>query len=450
MSPIDDELRAALHGRAQVLTPSPDPLAGIEARATRMQRNRIGAAVAGSALAVALVAAVVPAVQSATSSQPEVAPFATSAPSAQPRLESVSYALDPENPWAFRGEPLDEGTRATIQGDYATRVQGAEVLVTPLFAQVYESSAQLEVVFLAEVDGAYRWGVATVSESGAEFLWDATLDGGREALAAALPGDEVPRLLVVASPETVALDYSPDGASGFSAMGEAERGVSLVALDGDPANDRYRVSWPGASVTDDAPDLPESEAPPATEVRPANALDWPRRGVVDPELEARAVSGFAAALGADDSSDVGHTVLFAGDNDPGQRYVVLQAWIGEGPAYSFGWIETPGEGPQPVLQPVLADREQVVAILLTGIPGRSTDELIVVPAPTAGEVLYRGTAGEQYRPVSTPGLDGVALVDRALGADQDELLLLDGDGDRGSPLFEGPVVDLLCGVKECG
>ncbi len=53
MSPIDDELRAALHGRAKALAPAPDPLAGIEARARRIQRNRVGAAVAGSALAVA-------------------------------------------------------------------------------------------------------------------------------------------------------------------------------------------------------------------------------------------------------------------------------------------------------------------------------------------------------------------------------------------------------------
>ncbi|MCW2614239.1 MAG: hypothetical protein JWN08_1233, partial [Frankiales bacterium] len=29
MSPLDDELRAALHGRATGLRPSPDPLAGV-------------------------------------------------------------------------------------------------------------------------------------------------------------------------------------------------------------------------------------------------------------------------------------------------------------------------------------------------------------------------------------------------------------------------------------
>ena len=59
--------------------------------------------------------------------------------------------------------------------------------MTPLFAQVWEPSQQLEVVFLAEVDGAYRWGVAQASESGPEFLWDAELAPRTVALAAALP-----------------------------------------------------------------------------------------------------------------------------------------------------------------------------------------------------------------------------------------------------------------------
>jgi len=453
MTPIDDELRAALHGRAQSLAPAPDPLAGIERRAKRIQRNRIGAAVAGSALAVAAIAVVLPALQSATST---TGPRPPAVASAEPTLvpAPVSYALDPNDPWEFRGEPVDEGTRATIQREYATRVQGAEVLVTPLFAKVYEPSQQLEVVFLAEVDGSFRWGVAVSTESGPDFRWDEELTPQAVSLAAALPGDEVARLLVVASPESSAAFYGFNDATEFDDMAKLAPGVSTRALEGDPATDLYRVDLPDGQVILPAPDPaeapPESETPPVPEVLPANALDWSRRGVVDPELEARAVSGFAAARGADDSADVGHTVLFAGDNDAGQRYLLLQAWLDEGPAYSFGWIETPGEDPQPVLQPVLADEEQVVAILLTGIPGRSTDELVVVPAPTTGEVLYRATAGEQYRAVSTPGLDGVALVDRALGADQDELLLLDGDGDLDSPLFEGPVVDLLCGVKECG
>ncbi|MCW2587053.1 MAG: hypothetical protein JWN55_2569, partial [Frankiales bacterium] len=46
MSPLDDQLRAAMHARADVLAPSPDPLAGIEARARGIKRRRAAASVA--------------------------------------------------------------------------------------------------------------------------------------------------------------------------------------------------------------------------------------------------------------------------------------------------------------------------------------------------------------------------------------------------------------------
>lgn len=61
MSPIDDQLRSALHARADVLPPSPDPLVGVEARARRLRRRRVAASVAGAALAVAAAGIAVPA-----------------------------------------------------------------------------------------------------------------------------------------------------------------------------------------------------------------------------------------------------------------------------------------------------------------------------------------------------------------------------------------------------
>jgi hypothetical protein len=109
MSPIDDELRAALHRRARVLDPSPDPLAGIERRARRMRRNRIGAAVAGSALAVTAVAGVVPLLQG-TSPVPDRPPVATAAPTLEPTPGADPGAgrrlvrPGPATPWAPRGE----------------------------------------------------------------------------------------------------------------------------------------------------------------------------------------------------------------------------------------------------------------------------------------------------------------------------------------------------------
>ena len=66
MTPIDDELRNLLHARADVLTPSADPLGGVERRARRMRRNRVAASVAGAALAVSAVAVAIPLLQSGT------------------------------------------------------------------------------------------------------------------------------------------------------------------------------------------------------------------------------------------------------------------------------------------------------------------------------------------------------------------------------------------------
>lgn len=184
MSPIDDELRAALHGRAAGLTP--------EARQ-------------------------------------EPAP--------------VSYALDPTDPWEFRGVPVDEGTHAAIQREYATRTRAGEVLVTPLFAQVYEPSQQLEVVFLAEVDGEYRWAVAVATESGPEFVHDMDLfESDRLGLAMALPGDEVARLLVVAAPGTT-VEYAPSGEA-LAPLAEIAGGVGTAPLERGLDGDYYAVTTP--------------------------------------------------------------------------------------------------------------------------------------------------------------------------------------------------------------
>ena len=61
MSPLDDELHDALHGRAATIVPPPDPMAGIERRAKGIRRRRLAASVAGGALALSAVAVAVPA-----------------------------------------------------------------------------------------------------------------------------------------------------------------------------------------------------------------------------------------------------------------------------------------------------------------------------------------------------------------------------------------------------
>jgi hypothetical protein len=221
-----------------------------------MRRNRIGAAVAGSALAVTAVAGVVPLLQG-TSPVPDRPPVATAAPTlepspepsvtASPQAPDLSYALDPQDPWAFRGEPVEEGTRATIQDEYATKLQADEVLVTPLFASTYEPSGQQEVVFLARVDGGYRWGISTSSEAGPEFLWDEPLPEPALALTARLAGDEVDRLVVLAAPETD-VEYQVDG-SGWVTMG-SPHGIGTGPVEGEASSAVYRVLDPAGQDCD--------------------------------------------------------------------------------------------------------------------------------------------------------------------------------------------------------
>src|SRR4051794_37891147 len=106
MTPIDDELRSLLHARADVLTPAADPLGGVERRARRMRRNRVAASVAGAALAVSAVAVAVPFLRPGDDGG--TTQFATQLPSSQASPSPATVpagALDPQHPWAYRGDP---------------------------------------------------------------------------------------------------------------------------------------------------------------------------------------------------------------------------------------------------------------------------------------------------------------------------------------------------------
>lgn len=260
MSPIDDELRSALSGRAHALSPSPDPLAGIEGRARRIRRNRVAASVAGSVLAVAAVATVVPALQGAGSG-----PVPRDVASAGPTVEGRDDSLDLARPWPFRGEAVDQGTVDTIAREYAALRGADSARVVPLFAWTYESSGQQEVFFAAEVGGERRWGVSASTEAGPEFRWDQPLAEGARHLAAALPGDETGRVMVVASPEVERLEYGPDGASEYRELAPLADGVGISALDGDPAQDLLRVTFDADAVVEPAPDVPGGSPAPEDE-----------------------------------------------------------------------------------------------------------------------------------------------------------------------------------------
>ena len=241
MSPIDDELRSLLHARADVLAPAADPLGGIERRARRMRRNRVAASVAGAALAVSAIAVAVPLLRPGTDSG--ATQLATHGPSAQPSPPSTSTAvagaLDPLHPWPYRGDPaLIAGSElVTLRAEWATGNPGTTL--TPLFGQVYEPSGQTEIAFVA-AGTSDRWGVARSSEAGWEFSIRSLPPGPVTALMMPLPGDEVPRLLILAAPSTGDISYAADGTS-YKSVAMVRPGVAFQPLEGDTSSDRVRV-----------------------------------------------------------------------------------------------------------------------------------------------------------------------------------------------------------------
>ena len=423
MTPIDDELRAAMHARADVLTPSPDPLAGIESTARGMRRRRVAATVAGAALAVSAVAVAVP---SLTSGGTTRTPNQLASPNQS--LSTSDAYLDPAHPWAFRGR-ISDGSRDAFQREWQVKHPGSTM--TLLFGQTYEPSGQEEALFVASGPDGDRRGFVRGTESGPELFEDETYGTPRGAVSVELPGDEgVDRLIVVAAPDST---ISATGAT----FTELAPGVGVAAVE-------KHVHW----VVKDSSgkEVAQGDAEPASYDRsPTNLVDWPSRGLQDSSLLEPARAMLAPTLPGD--GEVLLYVLFTGDTDSGVKYVVGQAYRrGDALAHTFWYAEGLEGGPASFLGPT--DAGDVFAFVLGQLPGTTTDLLVVVPRPQTGQVLYDDDATGSFTPVTGQDqLDGVVTIDRSTKADSDRLQLLDGDGVT---YFEGLVRPLLCGSKECG
>jgi len=452
MSPIDDELRSLFTSRADLLAPAPDPLAGIESRARRMRRNRVAASVAGTALAVAAIAAVVPAVLPEKVADGGGSQFADVTPTPTASAPDRAFApqsLDPANPWPFRGTEsvLIDGGQQSLTDQWRAKHAGSSL--TPLYGQVYEPSNAGEVVFVASGPDGDRWAVATTSESGWQILVDNALAPDTKALLAALPGDEVPRLLVLTSPAIGDIAYAPDGTT-FRSYEGSDGGVSVVPLEGDTSRDAVRVLDGNGDL--DKPvflgPAPDFVAGSGAAAAPNNLVTWPSRGATpDAAFLEKALNAFAQGLGAK-RSDVEGKVLFAGDDDARNVFVFGQAWIKGSDAHTFGYsVNGKGEA-TPFLGPITAKNPDVLAFVVAAGTGQSTETLVVVPDPAVAKVLY-GVAASEYdvKGAGQENLNGVVLIDRDPRAQGDKLKLLDGSE---KVLFEGEVASLLCGIKECG
>jgi hypothetical protein len=441
MSPLDDQLRAAMHARADVLAPSPDPLAGIEARARGIKRRRAAASVAGAALAVTAVAFVVPALDLGGRAKP--ATFATQGP----RVSSA-YALDPAAPWAYRGTAAAKADLAAVQSAWAARHPGSTL--TPLFGQVYEPAATAELAFVATggSDGP-RYGFVHVPTAAApSFVYDEPLASGTAALPFALEGDEGrARLVVVAAPGVTRFEYAAGGVT-YAPMTALASGVAIAAQQGTPWAAALRVTAPDGTVLlqGDAPDQGAG-----SQNVPANVLtSWPTRGTVADGPDQKALlTSFAKAFGRTPDKAV-YRALYTGTSG-GVRYTVGQAWFsGETKAYDVSYATGGTQGPAFFLGRATAGAPAVLAFVLSDLPGSPSELLVVVPQPRTGEISYAGDATVAFAAVPGWAARGVALIDRDPKARNDRLQVLDGNGDLSAPTYQGPVGALLCGYSSCG
>jgi hypothetical protein len=253
MNLTDDQLRSALHARAQRVDVPLDVFTKVEARARRIHRHRVAGAVAGAVAAVVVVAVIVPTLvlgggssqAPVTGQSPTTAPTdrATPTPSSSPSATSpaaAAYALDPANPWPYRGdEQVRANNLAAFQSAWTARHPGSTL--QPLFGEIYEPSAQPEFVFVAQTSDGPRWGFASMRPSGIDFLVDQPLASGTTVLAAAVPGDEVARLIAVAAPNVRSIQYAGDGTSFRDMLGVLAPGVRVGPLEGNTAVDQIRV-----------------------------------------------------------------------------------------------------------------------------------------------------------------------------------------------------------------
>jgi hypothetical protein len=387
---------------------------------------------------------------------PDPTPSGASSPSASAYGPNE---LDPDHPWALRGDLtlLRNGNLETFQRDWSTRHPGNRL--TPLYVQKYEPSQQVEVVFVGSGDGGARWGVATSSESGSEILVDEPLPDDSSALMTPLPGDEVPRLLVIAAPSTGAVEYAPDGKTfrdiqitdvvetfgSPSTQVETPTGIGVTSLEGDTSHDMVRVLDGNGDI--DRPVFlgPAPDAAPASaDGKPANYLDWQAKTTIDPAVANAARSWFADRVTAPSASDVRTSVLLAGMDSTGRTVVLAQGWVRGNDARTFlWWGNSDGSGGDGRMGKV-TDIGPAAQVALVPAQGKGVETLVVVGAPGTAHVGYTSTATGTFNTVEG---GGAVMIDRSPDSvSQDRIRLTDAAGKL---LYRDDVAQAVCATMGC-
>lgn len=245
MSPLDDELRRAMHRRADHLAPIPDPLASIESRARRMKRRQVSTAIAGAALAVAAIAAAVPVLTSGSPRSTVQVAASTAPPTSAPTPTAV--VADPLNllDWQARGTVPAAAAVTAMESGFAAAFTTPvdQVHFRALFAITHHG---LNVtVGQAWADGqiAYDVGYATGGANGPElFIGEKTAMQTPVVafVAGGVTGSTNDLLVLVPAPYVGQVSYSPDATTAFSPV-SAQDAVGLVDRDPRAMQDRVEI-----------------------------------------------------------------------------------------------------------------------------------------------------------------------------------------------------------------
>lgn len=252
MSPLDSELREALHRRAERVTfDSADPVVGVERRARAIRRRRVAGTVAGAAVALAAVAVVVPGVIGGTGIDRRHADTlrpaggsspAPSAPAAAPTPTATATSTDPVaqgDPVNLLGWPdsrLSAGTPAELDPEArqawgtAHNVPPDEVFTAPLWSGRLPTGDWVYALQAWTNSGSGRPIAHTVffqwPGPGRGFLVQdlrtkVDAAGHSAEVSAVVAGQATPYIVVVGAPTTGQVRYAADGTT-FRAVATQE------------------------------------------------------------------------------------------------------------------------------------------------------------------------------------------------------------------------------------
>jgi hypothetical protein len=246
MSPLADEVRLSLHRQGDAVLPPLDVFAGVERRANRMRRVRVASVIASTALAVAAIALVVPALRTHRSPQ---AGSAATATSSQVPANVLS--------WPTRGtvDPvLSSAAQASYRSNSHTSAGKLEMKVLDagvdaagtqyLLAQMWRIGDRAAETITAV---QYPDGTRSVEDDGQEAR-----DARAVLFAINSTTSSTQTVVVVARPGLAQARYAANGST-FVSIAANRDGVVMITRDQHTSLDRLRlIDDQGAAFLDES------------------------------------------------------------------------------------------------------------------------------------------------------------------------------------------------------